>query len=45
VRILTDRQLADRLAAGASESAARLEGASASYAASMRRLVEQVLAR
>lgn len=44
VRILGDRELAQRLGRGARETARDLEGTPDGYAASVRRLVEQVLA-
>jgi glycosyltransferase involved in cell wall biosynthesis len=44
VRILGDRELAERLGRGARETARDLEGTPDRYAASVRRLVEQVLA-
>lgn len=43
VRILRDRELAERLGRGARETARDLEGAPERYAASVRRLVERVL--
>jgi glycosyltransferase involved in cell wall biosynthesis len=44
VRMLGDREVAERLGRGARETARDLEGTPDRYAASVRRLVEQVLA-
>jgi glycosyltransferase involved in cell wall biosynthesis len=45
VAVLTDRDLAERLAAGAGDSAAAMSATAEEYATSMRTLVERVAGR